>query len=86
MMIELNKSFADYIPSELISGGDCSYRQVYKAMDWEGTEVFLTVYDSEKLPKCLQGDTVKEFRTTYNMTNEVFPQHVRPMKTAQCPL
>ena len=76
MMIELNKSFADYIPSELISGGDCSYRQVYKAMDWEGTEVFLTVYDPEKLPKCLQGDTVKEFRITYNMTNEVFPQHV----------
>ena len=76
MIIELNKPFVDYQPLELLSGERCSYRQVYKALDCEGTEVFLTVYDKEKLPKCLQGDTIKEFNIVYNMTNEVFPRHI----------
>ena len=76
MMIELNKPFADYQPLELLSGNRCNYRQVYKALDCEGTEVFLTIYDKEKLPKCLQGDTMKEFNIVYNMTNEVFPKHI----------
>ena len=76
MMIELNKPFVDYQPLELLSGEKCPYRQVYKALDCEGTEVFLTVYDKEKLPKCLQGDIIKEFNIVYNMTNEVFPRHI----------
>ena len=57
MILELNKPFADYQPLELLSGEKCTYRQVYKALDSEGTEVFLTVYDNENLPKCFQGDT-----------------------------
>lgn len=76
MMIELNKPFADYQPLELLDGGNCDYRQVYKALDCEGTEVFLTVYDKNKMPKSLQGDTIKEFNIVYNLTNEVFPRHI----------
>lgn len=76
MILELNKPFADYQPLELLSGEKCTYRQVYKALDSEGTEVFLTVYDNENLPKCFQGDTIKEFDIVYNMINEAFPKHI----------
>ena len=76
MIIELNKPFADYSPLELISGENCAYRQVFKALDCEGKEVFLTIYDKNKLPKCLFRETIKEFDIIYNMTNEVFPRHI----------
>ena len=76
MIIDINKPFTDYQPLELISYGNCAYRQVYKALDCEGNKVFLTVYDNDKKPKSLQGETVKEFNIVYNMTNEVFPRHI----------
>ena len=76
MMIELNKPFVDYKPLELLSGEGCAYRQVYKALDNEGTEVFLTVYEIENMPDCLQADTIKEFDLVYNLKNELFPRHI----------
>ena len=76
MIVELNKPFADYRPLELLSGEGCAYRQVYKALDCEGTNVFLTVYDVEKIPDCLQAEIIKEFDYVYNLTNEMFPKQI----------
>lgn len=74
MILELNKQFCNYTPIALVKG-DCAYREVYEAIH-NGEMVFLIVYDNEKIPKCLQGDTNREFEIVESLVHECFPHHI----------
>lgn len=75
MILKINESFAGFIPTALVKG-DCPYREVYECIDKNKKKVFLFVYEDYEMPLCLQGNTIREFDTIYNLTNEVFPSHI----------
>ena len=75
MILNLNEPLAGYIPTALVTG-DCSYREVYECLDKDQKKVFLIVYDDFEMPLSLRGNTIREFDTIFNLTNEVFPSHL----------
>ena len=75
MILKINEPFAGFIPTALVKG-DCPYREVYECLDKNKKKVFLYVYDDNEMPLCLRGSTIREFDTVYNLTNEMFPNHL----------
>lgn len=71
MILVLNTCFEGYTPVKVL-GKSSLYREVYLAKDQYDSEVFLIVYDMNKLPQCFADGELPEFDLIPNLVNDAF--------------
>ena len=76
MLLELNEPFQGYTPVGVIEQTS-SYREVYKAVNDEGQEFALIVYDMNALPACYSDSSIAELDLLPLLSCEVFPEFVQ---------
>ena len=75
MILTLNTIFEGYTPVKVL-GKSTSYREVYLAKNGFEQDVFLTVYDMNKLPENFVDGKIPEFEIIPQLTNDAFPKYV----------
>lgn len=76
MMLKLNMLFAGFRVLNL-AGDPCNYREVYEALTYDGSKVFLTVYDTQKSKQLINEEgVVREFAFLRDMPNPAFPEFI----------
>lgn len=71
MILVLNTCFEGYTPVKVL-GKSSLYREVYLAKDQCDSEVFLIVYDMNKLPQCYADGMLPEFDLIPKLVNDAF--------------
>ncbi len=75
MILTLNKSFEGHHPIKLLDNST-SYREVYLAVNYYGSEYTLIVYDMNNLPECFENKKIPEFDIIPQLTNDMFPKYL----------
>ena len=75
MILTLNTIFEGYTPVKVL-GKSTSYREVYLAKNGFEQDVFLTVYDMNKLPENFVDGKIPEFEIIPQLTNDAFPKYL----------
>lgn len=76
MILELNRPFENFTPVGVIEQ-TFSYREVYKAVNGDGKEFALIVYDMNALPECFAKCGIAELDVIPLLSCEVFPEFVQ---------
>lgn len=71
MLLDVGRPFVGFIPVRVLENESCSYREVYEAEASDGSKVFLTVYDTTRMPESMS-EGICEFEFTRRTKHELF--------------